>query len=164
MTVTISRFTTTTRMLKSPFEDLRLRAFRTPISASSRIIPIAGSTPTRRSTEIAMASMIAPRVLEGCWYRSGGWRRRWIAGGPRLTGYPGARPGRRCGLAGLDSGWSRCRRCNRRHCWGLTQAGISKEDAPLYAEGVRRGGTLVSARVPDADRARLRRHTEQVRC
>ena len=37
----------------------------------------------------------------------------------------------------------------------LTQAGISKEDAPVYAEGVRRGGTLVSARVPDADRARL---------
>jgi len=37
----------------------------------------------------------------------------------------------------------------------LTQAGISKEDAPLYAEGVRRGGTLVSARVPDADRARF---------
>jgi hypothetical protein len=37
----------------------------------------------------------------------------------------------------------------------LTEAGVSKEDAPLYAEGVRRGGTLVSARVPDADRARL---------
>src|SRR5579871_3356010 len=37
----------------------------------------------------------------------------------------------------------------------LTQAGVSKEDAPLYAEGVRRGGTLVSARVADADRARL---------
>jgi hypothetical protein len=37
----------------------------------------------------------------------------------------------------------------------LTQAGISDEEAPLYAEGVRRGGTLVSARVPDADRARL---------
>lgn len=37
----------------------------------------------------------------------------------------------------------------------LTQAGVSKEDAPLYAEGVRRGGTLVSARVPDADRTRL---------
>jgi hypothetical protein len=37
----------------------------------------------------------------------------------------------------------------------LTQAGISKEDAPIYAGGVRRGGTLVSARVPDADRARL---------
>ena len=37
----------------------------------------------------------------------------------------------------------------------LTQAGISDEEAPLYAEGVRRGGTLVSARVPDAERARL---------
>lgn len=37
----------------------------------------------------------------------------------------------------------------------LTEAGISKEDAHVYAEGVRRGGTLVSARVPDADRARF---------
>jgi len=37
----------------------------------------------------------------------------------------------------------------------LTEAGISKEDADTYAEGVRRGGTLVSARVADADRARL---------
>jgi hypothetical protein len=37
----------------------------------------------------------------------------------------------------------------------LTEAGVSKEEAPLYAEGVRRGGTLVSARVPDGDRARL---------
>lgn len=37
----------------------------------------------------------------------------------------------------------------------LTQAGVSKEDAETYAEGVRRGGTLVSARVQDADRARF---------
>src|ERR1700712_5527924 len=37
----------------------------------------------------------------------------------------------------------------------LAYAGISKEDAPLYAEGIRRGGTLVSARVPDAGRSRL---------
>jgi hypothetical protein len=37
----------------------------------------------------------------------------------------------------------------------LTEAGVSKEDAPLYAEGVRRGGALVTARVPDADRARF---------
>jgi len=36
----------------------------------------------------------------------------------------------------------------------LTQAGTSQEDAYVYAEGVRRGGTLVSARVPDADRIR----------
>lgn len=37
----------------------------------------------------------------------------------------------------------------------LTQAGVSKEDADTYAEGVRRGGTLVSARVQNADRTRL---------
>jgi hypothetical protein len=37
----------------------------------------------------------------------------------------------------------------------LTEAGVSKDEAPLYAEGVRRGGTLVTARVADADRARL---------
>jgi hypothetical protein len=36
----------------------------------------------------------------------------------------------------------------------LTQAGTSEDDAYVYAEGVRRGGTLVSARVADADRAR----------
>ena len=37
----------------------------------------------------------------------------------------------------------------------LTEAGVAKEDAPLYAEGVRRGGTLVSARVAEADRTRF---------
>jgi hypothetical protein len=37
----------------------------------------------------------------------------------------------------------------------LTQAGVSEADAHTYAEGVRRGGTLVTARVADAERARL---------
>ena len=38
----------------------------------------------------------------------------------------------------------------------LTEAGVSEADAHTYAEGVRRGGTLVSARAwPDADRSRL---------
>lgn len=37
----------------------------------------------------------------------------------------------------------------------LTEAGVSNDDAETYAEGVRRGGTLVSARVPDADKAKL---------
>lgn len=36
----------------------------------------------------------------------------------------------------------------------LTEAGVSKDEAPLYAEGVRRGGTLVSARVNDSERDR----------
>src|ERR1700704_1453542 len=37
----------------------------------------------------------------------------------------------------------------------LTQSGIGEEEAHTYAEGVRRGGTLVTVRVPDADRARV---------
>jgi hypothetical protein len=36
----------------------------------------------------------------------------------------------------------------------LSQSGVSEDDAHFYAEGVRRGGTLVTARVPDADRQR----------
>jgi hypothetical protein len=38
--------------------------------------------------------------------------------------------------------------------WLAAGAGTSEEDASAYAEGIRRGGTLVSARVPDTDRAR----------
>jgi hypothetical protein len=38
---------------------------------------------------------------------------------------------------------------------GLTEAGISKDEADVYAEGLRRGGAVVSARVADTDAARL---------
>ena len=37
----------------------------------------------------------------------------------------------------------------------LTQAGVSKDEAEIYAEGLRRGGAVVSARVADADASRL---------
>jgi hypothetical protein len=37
----------------------------------------------------------------------------------------------------------------------LGESGIGEDEAHVYAEGVRRGGTLVSARVPDSDRVRL---------
>jgi hypothetical protein len=37
----------------------------------------------------------------------------------------------------------------------LTEAGLSNDDAEAYAEGVKRGGTLVSARVADSDKAKL---------
>ena len=43
----------------------------------------------------------------------------------------------------------------------LTQAGVSEEDAHAYAEGVRRGGTLVTARVPDDGRARYEAMLDQ---
>ena len=35
----------------------------------------------------------------------------------------------------------------------LTQSGIGEDDAHAYAEGVRRGGTLVTARVDESRRA-----------
>ena len=37
----------------------------------------------------------------------------------------------------------------------LTQAGVSEDDAHVYAEGVPRGGSLVTVRVPEADRTRV---------
>ena len=37
----------------------------------------------------------------------------------------------------------------------LTQHGVSEDEANAYAEGVRRGGTLVTARVEDRDAARV---------
>lgn len=37
----------------------------------------------------------------------------------------------------------------------LTQAGVSEEDAHVYAEGVRRGGTLLTVRVADGRRAEV---------
>lgn len=37
----------------------------------------------------------------------------------------------------------------------LTQAGISSDDVEVYAEGLRRGGAVVSARVADGDAVRL---------
>jgi hypothetical protein len=37
----------------------------------------------------------------------------------------------------------------------LTNAGISDEDAQVFVEGVRRGGTLVAARVPQSELPRV---------
>src|SRR5689334_8472539 len=37
----------------------------------------------------------------------------------------------------------------------LTQSGVGEEEAQTYAEGVRRGGTLVTVRIPDTDGARV---------
>jgi glutamate 5-kinase len=37
----------------------------------------------------------------------------------------------------------------------LTQAGVGKDETDIYAESLRRGGAVVSSRVPDADASRL---------
>ena len=43
----------------------------------------------------------------------------------------------------------------------LIQSGVSDKDAHVFAEGVRRGGTLVTARVSDGDRDRYRAILDQ---
>ena len=42
----------------------------------------------------------------------------------------------------------------------LTQLGVPEEEAHAYAEGVRRGGTLVTARVPESERGRYEQMLE----
>jgi hypothetical protein len=37
----------------------------------------------------------------------------------------------------------------------LTEAGVDREDAEVYAEGVRRGGTLVAVRTEEANLGRV---------
>ena len=44
---------------------------------------------------------------------------------------------------------------NRRRFWAAIATGVSSEEAEVYAEGLRRGGAVVSAKVADADAARL---------
>jgi hypothetical protein len=43
----------------------------------------------------------------------------------------------------------------------LSQAGVGKDETDIYAEGLRRGGAVVSARVADADASRLQSVLEQ---
>ncbi len=43
----------------------------------------------------------------------------------------------------------------------LTEAGVSEEDAHVYAEGVRRGGTLVAVRAREEDRMRIEQVFDQ---
>ena len=57
-------------------------------------------------------------------------------------------------MTGRNVSGSCSRRSGGRTCRTLAQAGVSSEDANVYAEGVRRGGTMVTARVPDSERAR----------
>jgi hypothetical protein len=71
-----------------------------------------------------------------------------------LLAIPGVGPVVAAGWLVATAGWRRGGRCHRRPDWRTTDAGVSEDDAHVYAEGVRRGGSLVTARVPDADKSR----------
>ena len=92
-----------------------------------------------RVLALAQASVVPPVFLPAlACLRSPGWDLLSRLAGWRATAVGAAAGAATGGIVGA-----------------LTEAGVSEEDAHSYAEGVRRGGTLVSARVADGDRARL---------
>ena len=101
------------------------------------------STIAPKAQARVLESVLALAALRACWRALACWRSQDLA---LLLRRVGLRPQRVGAAAGAATGGI---------VGALTEAGVSKDEAPLYAEGVRRGGTLVSARVADADRARL---------
>jgi hypothetical protein len=77
------------------------------------------------------------------WWASASWQFRVSDQSWQRAGWSLRPPVQRQG----GRGW-----CGLRPCGALTGAGVPELDAHFYAEGVRRGGTLVTARVDD-DRA-----------
>ena len=158
MTVTISRLYDSYADAQRAVSNLEAAGVPHSDLASWPTTPIVGIAPTtrrsltRRSIATVMESMIVPKEQlqeQGsvrvpavrlacspvwvCW-RSRGWVRSSQPDGLRLPRSVRQPAPPQAVLSAL---------CHRQ---GL------QEEAPLYAEGVRRGGTLVSARVPDADR------------
>ncbi len=83
------------------------------------------------------------------------WRRGWLARWPWLARDPGLGPVVAAGWLAATAVGAAAGAATGGIVGALTEAGVSEEDAHSYAEGVRRGGTLVSARVPEANRSRL---------
>ena len=89
-------------------------------------------------------------------HRCDGGRRSRPAGRARPHGDPRHRTGGGGRLARRDG--CRCRGGRRDGgiIGALSQSGIGEDEAHVYAEGIRRGGTLVTVRgVPEAEKARV---------
>ena len=84
-----------------------------------------------------------------------------LLAGRGFTGNPGSWTGCRSGLAGCDRGRG-CRRSSYRwYCRCAHRGWRSGRGCSLLRRGRPRGGTLVSARVVDADRSRLELNVER---
>ena len=161
MTVTISRLCNSYPMLRRQLNVWNLPEWTMATSAFSRAIQMAGTRTTspRRRAHSLIAIWMEGRSRGGCRHgrrsRSRSGRR---SGRSDWAGYNGnPRCGTHC-----------CRWLARFHIDGaaaggatggvlgaLTQAGVGKDEADIYAESLRRGGALVSGRVADADVPRL---------
>jgi uncharacterized protein (TIGR02271 family) len=71
------------------------------------------------------------------------------------TGHSGHRPGSRRGWLASTAAMAAAGGATGGLVDALTQSGIGEKEAHAYAEGVQRGGTLVTVRVTEADRARV---------
>ena len=90
----------------------------------------------------ARSSAAALAAAPDCWRASAPWR-------------SGCRPGGGRRLAGGDLDRRRLGAASGGLVGSLTGAGVSREEAHVYAEGVKRGGTLVTVRADEAETSRI---------
>jgi hypothetical protein len=130
-----------------PHNDISIIASMQKNGTTTERIPI----PTAISTEGTIVLRLPARVL--LWVRrsAGGWALGWAW----LNGYSRCRSGGCSWLAGFDTGRAAAGGATGGAIGALTQAGISDDDAHVYAEGLRRGGAVVSARGAEKDANRL---------
>ena len=126
-------------------------ASRTLTSASSPIIRTIGTTAAREFD----ADDVEEGAGKGAGIGAGVGGAAGLLAGLGLLAIPGLGPVVAAGWLAATAVGAAAGAATGGIVGALTEAGVSKDEAPLYAEGVRRGGTLVSARVSDADRARL---------
>ena len=142
-------------MLKRLFRALKRPACLTPTSASSPTIPTIGTSGNKVDRDHDGVDDRAEGAGKGAGIGAGIGGAAGLLAGLGLLAIPGLGPVVAAGWLAATAVGAAAGAATGGIVGALTEAGVSKEDAPLYAEGVRRGGTLVSAKVPDADRARL---------
>jgi hypothetical protein len=121
-------------------------------------IPAIGQATAMRpdaSTVTAMASMIAPKVPRPVPASATVGGAVGLLAGFGLLAIPGIGPVVAAGWLVSTAAGAAAGGATGGLIGALTQAGVSEEDAHVYAEGVRRGGTLVTVRTPDGDRGRV---------
>jgi hypothetical protein len=139
-------------MQNVPFAGSRMQAYHTPISASSQTTQRTG---TRRKPKSIALDDRAEGAGAGAGIGAGVGGAAGLLAGLGLLAIPGVGPVVAAGWLASTAAGAAAGAATGGIIGALTQAGVPKDEASQYAEGVRRGGTLVSARIPDPDRSRV---------
>lgn len=135
---------------------LKPRACRTARSASWPTTRTIGTlTRAARSIGTATARTTAPKALAQVQVSVQVLGAAGLMAGLGLLAIPGVGPVVAAGWLAATAAGAAAGGLTGGIVGALTQAGVSDDEAHVYAEGVRRGGTLVTARVSDADASRL---------